>query len=73
MRGDDGWEPGKRARDGRDEGKGFQINPEALGGIDLRQEIAVGDARWTCFGKVESSLEMKGELDDEAATVYERI
>ena len=28
---------------------------------------------WTCFEKVESSLEKKGELDDEATTVYERV
>ena len=29
--------------------------------------------RWTCPGKVESSPEVKGELDDEAATVHEGI
>ncbi|MGE7207403.1 hypothetical protein ACQKJZ_17220, partial [Sphingomonas sp. NPDC019816] len=28
---------------------------------------------WTCPGKVESSLEVKGELDDEAATFHEGI
>jgi hypothetical protein len=28
---------------------------------------------WTCFGKVESSPMSKEELDDAAATVYERI
>jgi len=28
---------------------------------------------WTCFEKVESSLEVKGELDDEATTVYKGI
>ena len=28
---------------------------------------------WTCPGKVESSLEMKGELDDEAEAFYERV
>ena len=27
----------------------------------------------TCFGKVESSIEVKGELDDEAATVREEF
>lgn len=31
------------------------------------------DVRWTCPGKVESSLEVKGELDDEAETVHEGI
>ena len=30
-------------------------------------------AFWTCPGKVESSLEMKGELDDEAEAVYEGV
>ncbi|BCA61258.1 transposase [Sphingomonas sp. HMP9] len=30
-------------------------------------------ANWTCFRKVESFPEMKGELDDEAATIYEGI
>jgi hypothetical protein len=28
---------------------------------------------WTCFGKVESSPMSNEELDDAAATVYERI
>ncbi len=28
---------------------------------------------WTCLGKVESSLEMKGELDDEAEAFYEGV
>ncbi|RZF58280.1 hypothetical protein EWE75_24555, partial [Sphingomonas populi] len=28
---------------------------------------------WTCFRKVESFPEVKGELDDEAKTVYEGI
>lgn len=28
---------------------------------------------WTCLGKVESSLEVKGELNDEAATVHEGV
>ncbi|WP_347340734.1 acyl-CoA dehydrogenase family protein [Sphingomonas sp. CROZ-RG-20F-R02-07] len=28
---------------------------------------------WTCPGKVESSLEMKGELDDEAEAFYEGV
>jgi hypothetical protein len=28
---------------------------------------------WTCFRKVESFPEMKGELDDEATTVYKGI
>jgi CRP-like cAMP-binding protein len=31
------------------------------------------DAAWTCFRKVESFPEMKGELDDEATTVYKGI
>jgi hypothetical protein len=30
-------------------------------------------AEWTCFGKVESSPMSNEELDDAAATVYERI
>jgi hypothetical protein len=30
-------------------------------------------AKWTCPGKVESSPEVKGELDDEAATFHEGI
>ncbi len=34
---------------------------------------AVGHAEWTCLGKVESSLEVKGELNDEAATVHEGV
>lgn len=29
--------------------------------------------QWTCLGKVESSLEVKGELNDEAATVHEGV
>ena len=32
-----------------------------------------GGLSWTCPGKVESSLEMKGELDDEAEAFYERV
>lgn len=28
---------------------------------------------WTCFRKVESFPDMRGELDDEAATIYEGI
>jgi hypothetical protein len=30
-------------------------------------------AFWTCFSKVESSPKVKGELDDEATTVYKGI
>ena len=50
--------------------------------IDARRILTEGrspaqekqrEKRWTCFGKVESSLDMKGELDDEATTVYERV
>lgn len=32
-----------------------------------------GSHEWTCLGKVESSLEVKGELNDEAATVHEGV
>ena len=43
----------------------------------IRVEAKVSDvsrlALWTCPGEVESSLEVKGELDDEAATVYEGV
>ncbi|WMS43131.1 hypothetical protein RDV64_01620 [Acuticoccus sp. MNP-M23] len=31
------------------------------------------DTSWTCFRKVESSPEVKGELDDKAETIYEGI
>ncbi len=34
--------------------------------------LAVGPW-WTCLGKVESFLEVKGELDDQAATVHEGV
>jgi hypothetical protein len=33
----------------------------------------VRDANWTCFIKVESFPCMKGELDDEADWIYERV
>jgi hypothetical protein len=36
-------------------------------GVDLSGAV------WTCFRKVESFLCMKGELDDEAEGIYERI
>ena len=45
----------------------------------VRQRLALVDAKlfddaeWTCFGKVESSPMSNEELDDAAATVYERI
>jgi hypothetical protein len=42
--------------------------------VDLRRFARrSGDADWTCFRKVESFPEVKGELDDEAKTVYEGI
>ncbi len=42
----------------------------------LQFGIAFGSTflvEWTCSGKVESSLEVKGELADEAATVHEGV
>ncbi|MDR6146235.1 hypothetical protein QE363_002028 [Sphingomonas sp. SORGH_AS870] len=39
---------------------------------DLNQIPAAGIG-WTCLGKVESSLEVRGELGDEAAMVHEKV
>ena len=36
------------------------------------QEIGL-DGFWTCFGKMESSAMSAEELEDAAATVYQRI
>jgi len=36
-------------------------------------QATANEAMWTCPGKVESFPEVKGELDDEAATVYKGI
>ena len=46
---------------------GLSINKTAK-----KLRVGVGTV-WTCPGKVESSLEVKGELDDEAATFHEGI
>jgi hypothetical protein len=35
----------------------------------LAVDLAFLDVLWTCFEKVESFPEMKGELDDEAETI----
>ena len=61
----------------------FGVDPEVI--EELAEEMAPEDGclsvvdslddntEWTCPGKVESSLEMKGELDDEAEAFYERV
>ena len=42
---------------------------EARNSLDLPRK----SGEWTCPGKVESSLEVKGELDDEAEAIYEGV
>ena len=50
---------------------GFVLTHERLDDLMPIEPAAMED--WTCPGKVESSLEVKGELDDEAEAIYEGV
>ena len=47
--------------------------PRAIEVVDICVSRLDRGEIWTCPGKVESSPDVKGELDDEAATVHEGV
>ena len=74
-----GDQAGERGEDGKREVAFLRrytvFNAEQIDGIEAKYPaptpiITATNPDWTCSGKVESSPDVKGELDDEATTVY---